>query len=169
MKFITIKKKTTLTELTREVFALKGSKASVESKNAQLALREANPHLADLTHLSAGTLVIVPDVLGLDPAPLVGVSLEVVARLQQTLAGAKAVLDRSVETFAREAETSVSLAKSRAVINLVKQVPALRERRVEIGEQMKIQRKQMDADKKLQLQSLAQLGKNLDSVRGNFS
>src|SRR5215216_3589445 len=101
MKFVTIKSETSLADLSREVFEIKGAKAAATSKNAQAALREANPHLADLKKVPAGTLVIVPDVPGTKEAPAqsVGdVSVEMISRLRSALAAAKRVIEKSAET-----------------------------------------------------------------------
>jgi hypothetical protein len=129
MKFITTKSETSLADLTHHVFDIKGSK-SAAAKEAQAILREANPHLADLTKLPAGTLVIVPDVPGVNASASqsLTVSQEDVAQLKQALVDAKAVLEQSVTSETREIETSVSLVKSRELINLVKQAPELQQR-----------------------------------------
>lgn len=167
MKFITTKTETSLADLTRQVFDLKGSKPAVDSKQAQAALRAANPKLGNLAKLPAGTLVIVPDMPGVKAAPLpslTGVSADVIAQLQQALAGAEAVLHQAVASQTQEAETSMSLVKNRAVINLVKQLPDLQPRLPQIAKQTKLQIKQLDSDKAAQLQGLAQLGKDLATL-----
>jgi hypothetical protein len=168
MKFVTIKTETSLADLTHHVFDIKGSK-SAAAKQAQAILREANPHLGDLTKLPAGTLVIVPDAPGVNATAsqsLTGVSPAVVARLKQALADAKAVLERSVSSETREIETSVSLVKSRDLIALAKQAPELQQRLPQIAEQAKVQLKQIEATKTEQLQGLAQLEKDLGSLTG---
>jgi Phage Tail Protein X len=167
MKFITTKSETSLADLTHHVFDIKGSK-SAAAKEAQAILREANPHLADLTKLPAGTLVIVPDAPGVNASASqsLTVSQEVVAQLKQALVDAKAVLEQSVTSETREIETSVSLARSRDLIALAKQAPELQQRLPQIAEQAKLQLKQIEATKAVQLQGLAQLEKDLGGLTG---
>src|ERR1039458_10478925 len=65
MHFITTKTQTTLTALTHQVFDIRGAKSAAAAKQAQAALRAANPHWSEVAKLPAGTLVVVPDVPGL--------------------------------------------------------------------------------------------------------
>ena len=169
MKFITTKTETSLSDLTRQVFDLQGAKTDAATKQAQAALRKANPHLGDRASLPAGTLVLVPDVPGVSAAPLqslTGVGPEVAAQLKQALAGAKAVLTRSVASETQDAEASVSLVKSRELIKFVKQAPELQQRLPRIADQAKLQVKQIEAAKAAQLEGLAQLAKDLGSLTG---
>jgi hypothetical protein len=168
MKFTTIKSETSLADLTHHVFDIKGSK-SAAAKGAQAMLREANPHLGDLTKLPAGTLVIVPDVPGVKASAsqsLTGVSPAIVAQLKQVLADAEAVLEGSVTSAAREIETSASLVKIRDLVALAKQTPELQQLLPQIAEQAKVQFKQVEATKTDQIQGLAQLEKDLGSLTG---
>jgi hypothetical protein len=167
MKVVTIETETSLTDLTREVFEIKGAKAAATSKSAQAALREANPHIARLTKLPAGTLLIVPDVPGIKAAPaqsLGDVSAEMINHLKRALAGAKTVIEKSAANQLHDAETSASSAKNRELVALAKQMPELKRRLSQIAEQAKIQTKQVADDKKAQTQSLAQLEKDIASL-----
>lgn len=167
MKFVTIKTQTSLSDLARNVFDIHGSKTTAMSKQAQAALRQANPHLGERAKLPAGTLVVVPDVPGMDAAQsqsLTDVSAELMARLKQTLAAAKAVLEQSVENQKQEAEASAALVKSREVAALARQTPELQQRLAEIAEQTKARVKEIEATKTVQLQGLAQLGKDLGKL-----
>jgi hypothetical protein len=112
-------------------------------------------------------LVIVPDVPGAQAAPaqsLTGVSADVVAQLKQVLAAAETVLNQAVATQTQDAETSVSLVKSRTVVNLAKQLPDLQSRLPQMADHAKIQMKQLGSDKAAQLQGLAQLKKDLGAI-----
>ena len=167
MHFITTKTQTTLTALTHQVFDLHGAKSAAAAKQAQAALRAANPHWGEVPKLPAGTLVVVPDVpgLSLSVSPLAAVvSPAVGAQLQQALADAQAVLERSVAATARELETSVSLAKSRDLSAVAKQTPELPPLLAQIAEQSKLQLKQIEAARTAQLQGLTQLEKELGSL-----
>jgi hypothetical protein len=167
MKFITTKTETSLADLARQVFDAKSSKAATDLKQAQAALREANPQLGNAAKLPAGTLVIVPEVPGTRTAPaqsLTGVNADTVTRLRTALAGAKAVLDGSAVSRTQEAETTMSLAKNRTLISLVKQLPDLQSRLSQIAAESKIQIKQMDSEKTSQLEALRQLESDLGKM-----
>lgn len=167
MKFVTIKSETNLADLSREVFEIKGAKAASAAKRAQAALREANPHLADVKKVPAGTLVIVPDVPGTKEAPAqsVGdVSAEMISRLRSALAAAKKVIEESADSQLQDAEATLSLAKDRELSRLAKQTPELKERMVRVIEEAKKQSSEVAEDKKAQIQGLAQLEKDLASL-----
>jgi phage tail protein X len=164
MKFVTIKSETNLADLSREVFEIKGAKAAAAVKSAQAALREANPHLADVKKVPAGTLVIVPDVPGTKEAPAqsVGdVSAEMISRLRSALAAAKRRIEKSAESQLQAAEATLSLAKDPELGRLAKQTPELKERMARVIEQAKIQSKQVAEDQKAQLEGVRQLEKDL--------
>src|SRR5262249_12122399 len=154
-------------DLTRQAFDLKGSKSANKLKQAQEALRQANPQLGNLTRLPAGTLVIVPDVPGVHTAPLpslTGPGADVIAQLELVLAGAKNVLQRAAASQAQESDTSLSLVKNRALVKVVKQTPDLQSRLSEIADAAKAQTKKMADDEAAYSKGLAQLKKDLSSL-----
>jgi phage tail protein X len=167
MKFITIQTKTSLPDLTRDAFEIKGAKAAAASQSAQDALREANPHLADLKMVPAGTLVVVPEVPGIKTVPMqsVGeVNNEIIEYLKKALAGAKAFVEESFAEQMKDAEASALLAKSAELVTLAKKTPELKERLLETVEQAEIQAKQVAEDKKARLQALGKLEEDLASL-----
>ena len=167
MKFVTIKTETSLADLTRDVFEIKGTKIASAAKTAQAALREANPHVADLKKVPAGTLVVVPDVPGIKAAPaqsIEGVSMEMMRQLKSALASAKAVVEKSTAAQVGDAEASAALAKNRDLVVLAKQTPELKQRLSQIVEQAKTQAKEVADDKKAQIQALGQLEKDLTGL-----
>jgi hypothetical protein len=167
MNIFVTKKTTSPKDLTQEVFEIKGPKGAAASKNAQAALREANPHIAHLTKLPAGTLVIVPDVPGIKAAPaqsLGEVSAEMIRHLKRALAGAKALIEKSTAAQLQNAEASASLAKNRELVALAKQTPELKQRLSQIADQAKVEAKQVGDDKKAKIQVLGQLEKDLASL-----
>jgi len=166
MKFVTTKTETSLAELGREVFEIKGARADTASKNAQAALREANPHIADLKKVPAGTLVVVPDVPGIKTASAQSpgeVSAEMISRLRSALVAAKRIIEKSAESQLQDAEATTSLAKDRELMALAKQTPELKERLSKIAEHAKLQSKEVAEDKQAQIQALGQLEKDLAS------
>ena len=167
MKFVTIKNKTSLAELTRDVFEIKGTKGATAARNIHAALREANPHIADFKELPAGTLVVVPDLPGIKAASVQSpgqVSPELMKYLKRVLAAAKAVVEKSAAAQSEDAEASVSLVKNRELAALARTTPELKDRLSKIVEQAKSQSKQVAEDKKAQIQGLAQLEKDLASL-----
>jgi phage tail protein X len=167
MKFVTIKTETSLADLTRDVFEIKGTKAASAAKTAQAALREANPHVADLKKVPSGTLVVVPDVPGIKTAPaqsIEGVSVGMMRQLKSALAAAKAVVEKSTAAQAEDAEASASLAKNRDLVALAKQTPELKQRLSQVVDRAKTQAKQIADDKKAQIEGLTQLEKDLATL-----
>ena len=165
MQFITIKTPTTVPALTEQVFDTQRAKPAVV-KQAQAALRAANPHWGGRPKLPTGTLVLVPEVPGLavtaEPSAAV-VSGTAMERIKQVLAGAQAVAVKNFEAGTQEIEASVALAKSRELVVLAKEIPDVRTRLAQINEQSKAQLKQLEADQAEQLQGLAKLAKDLGS------
>lgn len=164
MKFVTIKTETNLADLTRDVFEIKGAKAAGAAKNAQAALREANPHIADLKKVPSGTLVVVPDVPGIKTAPLQslgGVNVEMIKELKNALTAAKDVIEKSATAQLADAEASASLARNRDLMALAKQSPDLKQHLLQIAERSKILAKEVADDKNAQMQALTQLEKDL--------
>lgn len=167
MKFVTIKTETNLADLTRDVFEIKGAKAANAAKNAQAALREANPHIADLKKVPSGTLVVVPDVPGIKAAPaqsLGGVSVEMISQLKNALTAAKGVIEKSSTAQVADAEASASLARNRDLMALAKQSPDLKQRLSQIAERAKTLANEVADDKNAQMQALSQLEKDLASL-----
>ena len=166
MPFIT-KAPTTLTALTHQVFAIHGAGSVAATKQAQAALREANPHWGDQAKLPAGTLVIVPPKPGARataPQPVEVINAATVEQLKQVLAAAQAVLEKSVAGETQEVNTSLALAKTRELVALAKENPELRDRLAQINEQGKIDLEQIAAGAKVSQQGLAQLAKDLGSL-----
>jgi len=108
MKFVTIKSETSLADLSREVFEIKGAKAA---------------------------------------------------------AAANRMIEGSADSQLQDAEATLSLAKDRELSRLASQTPELKDRLSQIVEHAKKQSSQVAEDKKVQIQALAQLEKDL----ANFS
>lgn len=167
MKFVTTKNETSLTELAREVFEIKGAKAATTAKNAHAALREANSHISDLKKLPAGTLVIVPDLPGVKAAPAESpgdVTVEMIKYLKRVLAGAKAVVEKSAAAQSEDAEASISLTKDRELAALARKTPEFKERLSKVADEAKARAKQVADDKEARMQALGQLEKDLGTV-----
>jgi phage tail protein X len=167
MNFITVNTDTTLADLTSQVYSLNAATAAAVSQ-AQAALRAANPNLAGLAKFPAGTLIIVPDVPGVNATTalpsLTGVSADVVTQLQLSQTGAQTVLEQSASSQTQASQSSATLARNRAVAGLADLIPDLQTRLAQIVNQADIDIKQVAADRTTQLQGLAQLKTDLGSL-----
>ena len=167
MNFVITKKKTSLPDLVSEVFEIKGGKAAV-TKAAQSALEKANPSIANLKTLPAGTLVVVPTLAGTTTTAStqsVGmVNTKMIEDLKKVLAAAKAVAKECSDAQIADAEKRESLAKSSELVALAKKAPKLMERLSVIIEKAQTQAKQAAADETAQIQALSQLEKDLTNL-----
>lgn len=167
MQIITTKAPVTLTALTNKLFEIRGTKATAASKEAQAALRKANPQFGKLTKLPAGTLVVVPEMPGAETTtsqPASPVNENVAAEMKRALAAARTLLKNSSANQTEEAESSLELVKDRNLADLVKETPELRNRLAQITEQSKRQLEQIEGESAEKLQGLAQLEKDLRSL-----
>jgi len=62
MRYAVAKDETDILELTARIFKIKGRGATAASRQAEQALRQANPHLRDLTKIKPGTLIVIPEI-----------------------------------------------------------------------------------------------------------
>jgi hypothetical protein len=115
MQFVTIKKAADLSELVGQVYSIKGANGAQVRKQAEAALRQANPHIADLKAIPDGAVVLVPSVPGAEISPSSGPTLpggDVFAELSGSLQVAQERLTAANKQEADDAKTTVTLAKS---------------------------------------------------------
>src|SRR4051812_28620985 len=67
MRIVTIKKAAPLGEIVGQLYAIEAQKGAHAAQQAEAALRQANPHLADLNAVPEGTVILVPEREGLKP------------------------------------------------------------------------------------------------------
>ena len=105
-RLVTVQAGKDLAELARELYTLPRTGGRRASQQAVQALLEANPHIADLKTVPAGTPIVVPDVPNLtaNPAPattaitsLDSIVEQANAALRSVRAGLAASRDRSVQ------------------------------------------------------------------------
>ncbi len=164
MKIVTYQGEQTLGELTRRVFDIQGAKTRAPVKQAESALLRANPQLGDLKKVSPGTVLVVPDVPGVEVnAGLtgVGVGQDVLAQLRATLNGARAAMERGLASEAQEAEATSTVVKSPDIKVLVRQMPDLKTRVQQITDDAKAAQKDIAVRKTAIAQGFAQLEKDL--------
>src|SRR5262245_7846521 len=97
MNFATSKGERKLSDLVQRLYPVQGKPKL--SRQAEAALLHANPHLADLSKVPAGSLILVPPVPGLAPAaeppPVEGAVHDAVDAVRKALDGVRATLDES--------------------------------------------------------------------------
>lgn len=93
-----------------------------------------------------------------------GPSPDVIAQLQRVLAGAKNLLQGAAASQAQEFDTTLSLAKNRALVKTVKQMPSLESRLSEIADAAKAQTKKMADNEAAYVKGLTQLKKDSSSL-----
>jgi hypothetical protein len=167
MNFAASKGERNLSDLARRLFDIKGPRAAELTKQAQAALLRANPHLQDLAKVPEGTLIVVPDVPGVQPVatgPMSAVSSQVVSQLRQALAGASAAIQRSVSAEKQAADTIANIVSSSDFKGLVKQQPDLKGHISEIVADTKARLKDAEALSASQTKSLKELEQALSEL-----
>ena len=89
------------------------------------------------------------------------VNAETLTHLKSLLAGARAVLEKSVASETSAGKASAALIKSRAVVKLAEHAPGLKPRLSQMGSAAKKQLAKTELEKTAQLHGLAQLNKDL--------
>lgn len=132
MQIVTLDKDSKMSAVVTRSYRIEGAGSMAARKRAEAALVEANPHLADLSTVPAGTVVVVPEVAGLARAPAASPADEAVSALATALRrslddvteGAMAAAKRDLEAVAE----SQKLLKSRELKALAaRQAPQVTE------------------------------------------
>jgi hypothetical protein len=169
MKFTIVKGKSTLTELTHHLFDVKGAGAKAREKEIEASLLAANPHLADLKNIPAGTPIVVP-------------AIEVEARLKESASTAPALIQqvraqldgvhKSLEEMrAREVaelKQTQAILKKKDFKAAAGKTAAARKRLTKVASDATGRLKELDQQKKSQQAGIDQLGKDLDDFIQRF-
>jgi len=165
MRLATYQGEQDLTRLVRRLFKITGRGTRTLAQRAEAALLQANPHLHDLTAVSAGTLIVVPEVADINPAeetqPVEAAVGEMVEEARHALVGVRAGLDTSATHLAREATQTLKLLQSKEVEELAKQVPEVKKYLPQITEAANARLKEAEVLKAFQKQELSQLDNDL--------
>jgi hypothetical protein len=117
VKIITVSAEQDIGALARHLFAAPASRATRVSEADMEALVDANPHLAGLTTVPAGTPILIPDRPGLAAGAAgpawAGTLDDIRAQAQEALAHARSVFEQAGEDAAREAKESLEVLRSR--------------------------------------------------------
>lgn len=130
MNFAVSNRETELPDLVRRLFNIKGPGSAKLTEQAQAALLRANPHLQDLAKVPEGTLIVVPDVAGVQPVaagPMSAVSAQIAAQLGQALAAAKTAVEQSLAKENEAADTIANIVRSSDFKGMIKEQPDLKD------------------------------------------
>jgi hypothetical protein len=169
MKITIVQNKSTLTELTHQWFEVKGAGAKARAKEIEASLLAANPHLADLKNIPAGTPIVVP-------------AIDVEARLKESASTAPALIQRvraqldGVHKSLEEMRASevAGLKQTRAILKkkdfkaAAGKTAAVKKRLTKVESGATERLKKLEQLKKSQQTGIDQLGKDLDDFIQRF-
>ncbi|HKP03823.1 MAG TPA: hypothetical protein VJU77_10755 [Chthoniobacterales bacterium] len=169
MKFTVTKGARSLSELTHQLFEIKGSGAKAREKEIEASLRAANPHLADLENIPAGIPIVVP-ALEVEATPKESASVAP-AVVQQVRAQLGSLLKSLEEIRARqvaELKQTQKILKSKDFKAAVGEEAGGKERISQIKLASGNALQKLEEQRKSQQTGIDQLGKDLDDFIGRF-
>ncbi|KAF0094324.1 MAG: hypothetical protein E1N59_2040 [Puniceicoccaceae bacterium 5H] len=95
------RKELNLKTLARKLFEIKGTGATAKEERAVEAIVHANPHLARIDRIPAGTVVAIPNVEGISRIPGVRVDPEETDEMETSIAGLQEALDDARKAMVR--------------------------------------------------------------------
>jgi hypothetical protein len=171
MNFATSKGERKLSDLVQRLYPVQGKAAL--GRQAEDALLRANPHLADLSKVPAGSLILVPPVPGLaaaaEPPPVEGAVRDAVDAVRKALDGVKAALDESAATADADLKQTLDLLADADLKKAVGQKPAAGVRLAAIGEEAKRQAQEAKATADANRRALDALQKGLSDLSRRFA
>jgi phage tail protein X len=165
MKFAISNQEKDLTELATRVFNIKGRNAVEMTEKAGVALLKANPHLADLSNLPAGTLIVIPDFPPLKDSRVAGNVSEIHQQLKVAINELDDVLRRSRESEEQGASLITATLKNRELEDFAKRSPEFKARLKQIAEAAKDSLKEADAGSVAEKAALDQLKEAVGKLR----
>jgi Phage Tail Protein X len=168
MKFAISNQEKDLTELATRVFNIKGRNAVEMTEKAGVALLKANPHLADLSNLPAGTLIVIPDFPDRPPlkdSRVAGNVSEIHQQLKVAINELDDVLRRSRESEEQGASLITATLKNRELEDFAKRSPEFKARLKQIAEAAKDSLKEADAGSVAEKAALDQLKEAVGKLR----
>ena len=169
MKITIVKNKSTLTELTRGLFEIKGAGAKGREKEIEASLRAANPHLADFESIPAGTPIVVPT-LDVEAIPKGSASLAptVVQQVRAQLDGLLKSLEKTQADEVSQLKQTQQTLGSNDFKAATRETPALRKRLTKIDSAAAARLTELERLRKSQQTGFKQLGKELDDFIQRF-
>ena len=167
MKFAVSKGETSLTDLTSRLFDIKGQGSAATAKRSEAALLAANPQLADLSRVPAGTLIVIPDLPDSPPvkaAQTAGIGAELGDQLKAALKELSDAIGRSAESDDQAVAATNELLKNRELKDFAAQSPAFGEQLAKITGAAKDQLKETKATTAAAKEALAELQNALGKI-----
>jgi hypothetical protein len=170
MRIVTIKTAASLDEIAGRFYMIEGPKGSTAAKQAEAALRQANPHLGDLNTIPEGAVILVPDKEGLkpkaDPEPSFALGGGF-AQLTDTLDTVGKNLLAAQEKDIEDAKATLTRAKSKDFARLID----TEELKATVADTVKNAQARIKAAEKLQgdiAKTMKRAGTDLNKLRDRF-
>jgi tail protein X len=169
MKFTIVKNKSNLTQLTHDVFEIKGSGAKAREKEIEASLLAANPHLADLKHIPEGTPIIIPEIaVEAQVKDSASTTPTLVQQIRGQLDGLRKSLEEIRAREVAELKQTRQILKTKDFKAAVGDKGTARTRLDKIDKEATDRLTALDQLKKSQEKGFNQLGKDLDNFITRF-
>lgn len=127
MQFVTVRKGGSLNDLVGQIFHVKEAGGEAR-KQAEAALLQANPNLKDVQQIPEGTLILVPELSGMETAataaPSQALHTDAFATLSSIIATLRQSLTAATEADIARAEATQALIKSKQFTRVVESTEA---------------------------------------------
>jgi ElaB/YqjD/DUF883 family membrane-anchored ribosome-binding protein len=170
MRFASFEGQPSVSELVDRIFDVPARRTSPLRKAAEQALRDANPQLANLRKVPAGTPILVPEVPGV---PVIGEDRppatpwdDLLKDLTKTLATTRDSVESSLRREEEAFEQTTALLASREVRAAGRQDAELQAQIEEIAAAAKTRLEESKTRVEEQIQGLAALTEDLEELRG---
>lgn len=167
MQFAVSKGEASVAELAARLFDIKGQGAAETMRRTEAALLAANPHLAGLKKIPAGTIVMIPDLPG-SPAvrapQIAGISPELGDQVKIAVKVSTDVVGRSVSFREAAVNATLEALKDRDLKDFAAQSPAIKAQLDKIAEVSKADLKESKAASTAEKDAIAQLEQALSKL-----
>jgi hypothetical protein len=166
MQFVTVRKGGSLNDLVGQIFQVKEAGGEAR-KQAEAALLQANPNLKDVQQIPEGTLILVPELSGIDTAataaPSQALHTDAFATLSSIIAKLRQSLTAATEADIARAEATQALIKSKQFTRVVESTEA-KSALAEVGKNSQARIKASKALVQTIADALTQAGKDLGDL-----
>ena len=171
MRFTSVEGQPLVSELVDKLFDVPARRASPLRKAAEQALRDANPQLANLRKVPAGTPILVPEVPGIpairEDRPPATPWDDLVKDLTTTLSTAHESVESSLRREEEAYEQTTALLGSRELRAAAREDAKLQAQIEEISAAAKTRLEESKTRAAEQIQGLAALAEDLKEFRGS--
>jgi hypothetical protein len=168
MRFATFKSEQDLSELVQRLFRPKGADAATLAKEAETALLRANPQLRNLKNISAGRLLIVPAIPGVEPTAEVlsveDASGDLVAEINRALGNVRRALLDSLGRQEEEANNERRMVKAPELQAVLEGNPELQKRLAQVAQAARNRIRESREHRAAYEDAFTQLEKDLGSL-----